>query len=215
MFCNFSILIISGLLFSANIVSEEALSQNNEKVFEVFVIQSRWHTGLILKTADIDTSDWPEIAQYRNYTYVDIGWGDEKFYQATEISVFLAAKAVLWPTPSILEIYAFNSPPENFYGPKARILRIPVTKQQKSALSRFVADSYLRNIAGQVQLSPLYETNTRFFLATRKYHLFRTCNTWMALAFKDAGFPVQSSFILNARQLFRQLKTIQGAEFYE
>ena len=203
------------MLYSANIVSEETLDLNYEKQFEVFVVQSRWHTGLIMKTADIETSDWPEIAQYRNHTYVDIGWGDEKFYQAAGSPVFLAARAILWPTPGILEIYAFNSPPQKLYGQKARILRIPVTKQQKGALSRFVADSYLRNIAGQVQLSTLYETNTRFFLATRKYHLFRTCNTWMALAFKDAGFPVQSSFILNARQLFRQLKTIQGAEFYE
>lgn len=179
----------------------------------VYVVQSAWHTGIILKTENIDSEIWPEVIQYRNFSFIDIGWGDEKFYQNQGSPFFLAARAILWPTSSIIEIYAFNRPPELIYGGKARLLKIPVTEYQLRALSLFISNSFLRNQLGEIQLSRLYETNTRFFLATQKYHLFKTCNTWIAIAFKKSGFQIRSNFVLNANQLFRQLKKIPDSEF--
>ncbi len=193
--------------------NKSTVMQNNRMPYTVYVVQSMWHTGIILKTGDINSDIWPEIVQYSNKMFVDIGWGDEKFYQSHGNPPLLAARAILWPTNSILEIYSFNNNPSKAYQAKARILKINVTEQQLNDLCLFIVQSFLRNESGQSQLSRLYKTNSRFFMATRKYHLFRTCNTWIALAFKKSGFKVRSCCVLNANQLFRQLKKINGAEF--
>lgn len=209
----FVILFLFTILYSytqATTISKVSLKTDQ---LYVYVVQSAWHTGIILKTENIDSEIWPEVIQYQNFSLIDIGWGDEKFYQNTGSPFFLAARAILWPTPSIIELYAFNSLPAVINNEKARILKIPVTEDQLRALCVFISNSFLRNQLGEVQLSRLYETNTRFFLATQKYHLFKTCNTWIAIAFKKSGFQIRSNFVLNANQLFRQLKKIPDSEF--
>ncbi len=187
----------------------------DDRIYEVFVIQERWHTGIVFNTADIDPDIWPEVNNYDHKNFIDIGWGDEKFYQATGNPVLLAARAVLWPTQSVLQIFPFSTPLRSAYGRQGIILRIPVTNEQLKHLASFVKESYKRDEYGNPQFSIVYGVSEHHFLATRKYHLFRTCNTWVALAFKRSGFKIRSFGILNARQLFRQLSRIPDAEFME
>jgi uncharacterized protein (TIGR02117 family) len=194
-----------------------AAGRNNSSVeartYSVYVVQSRWHTGLIFKTADIDPGFWPEVIRYRDRVYVDVGWGDEVFYQAASSPVHLAARAVLWPTQSVLQVYAFSNSIRAAYGSDARIMKIPVGEAELAALSRYIANSYMRDVNGFVQPSTKNGESSIFFLSTGKYHLFNTCNTWVGKAFKDAGLPVRTFFLLNANQLFRRLSRIPGAEF--
>lgn len=182
-------------------------------IYDVFVIQARWHTGIIFSTDDIDKDIWPEIISLQNNIFVDIGWGDEKFYQATGDPVFLAARAILWPTQSVMQIFAFNTPVVAAYGGQGRVLRIPVTRKQLDELSNFISGSYIRDDHGDPIRSSVYGESDHYYLATRKYHLFRTCNTWVASGFRQAGFRVRTFGVLNANQLFRQLSRIPGAEF--
>ncbi|MGM0378050.1 MAG: DUF2459 domain-containing protein [Bacteroidota bacterium] len=172
----------------------------------VFVVQQAWHTGIIVKTEDINEDIWPEISRYTSEKYVDISWGDEKFYQAEGRPVWLAARAVLFPTQSVLRVFSFDLPLKSSYGQEARIIEIQVNDEQFKALTRFISESYKRDGAGNPQPSTIYGESRHYFLATRKYHLFRTCNTWVALAFKKAGFDIRSCCVLNANQLFRQLE---------
>jgi uncharacterized protein (TIGR02117 family) len=194
------------LLFPATVTAnnEQTAGQSDT----VFVVQQAWHTGIIFQTKDVNAASWPEIHQYTSKKYVDVSWGDERFYQADGRPVFLAARAVLWPTQSVMRIFPFELSPQASYGSGARIMAIAVNSKQLKALSCFVANSYQRDSTDTPQLSTFQETNRYFYLARRKYHLFRTCNTWVALAFKEAGFDVRSCCILNANQLFRQLEEI-------
>lgn len=185
----------------------------DEREYMVYVVQSRWHTGIILHTNDVDSLIWPEIAAYTHREYIDIGWGDEKFYQTQHNLVPLALRAALWPTSSVLQIYAFNLPLRRSYGEKARILKIPIDRQSLDHLTKFLSGSYKRDANGNVQTSNLYGETSLYFRANRNYHLFRTCNTWVAKGFKVAGYDIRSFCILNANQLFRQLRKIEGAEF--
>ena len=214
---NWSLTLFSVLLLLAYSPNTATQNQNKQpepiKTCEVFVVQSRWHTGIILKTAEADTGIWPGISQHLNKRFIDIGWGDERFYQAQWSPFFLAARAILCPTQSILEIDVYNADIRKIYGKNARLIRIPVSKTQLNEICRFIGNSYMRDQQGQPQLSTINASNTRFYLATRKYHLFRTCNTWIALAFRMSGFQVRSCCIINANQLFRQLEKIPGAGF--
>ncbi|TCO09757.1 DUF2459 domain-containing protein [Natronoflexus pectinivorans] len=181
--------------------------------YVVYVVQNRWHTGLVFRVDDLNADIWQEAESFTDRRWVDIGWGDERFYQADGSPVHLAARAVLWPTSSVLQVFPFSNPLRLAYGENARILRIPVNESQLTALMQYVADSYLRNKEGKAQPSSVYGESRHFFRATRKYHLFRTCNTWVVNGFKEAGLPVRSFCVLNANQLFRRLSKIPGAEF--
>ncbi len=187
----------------------------DDKKYEVLIVQQRWHTGIIFNTRDVDPQIWPEIERYTDRRFVDVGWGDEKFWQVTGDPVGLAARAMLFPTSSVLQVFAFNTQPSRAYGAESRILRIPVSSEQFADLSRFVNDYYLRDEEGNIQRSTVFGEAEHFFLARGKYHLFRTCNTWVARGFKQAGFDVRSFCVLNANQLFRQLRDIPGAEFMQ
>lgn len=188
---------------------------SGEKAHEVFVVQDFWHTGIVFNVKEVDELVWPEIADYSRYDLIDVGWGDEKFYQAEGIPFFLAARAMLWPTQSVLQVFPFNTRLRAAYGPDSRILRIPVTKVQLDELSRYVSESYMRDENGNPLTSTAYGETGYYFLARGKYHVFRTCNTWVAIGFRQSGFDIRSSGVLNANALFRQLVTLPGAEFLE
>jgi uncharacterized protein (TIGR02117 family) len=203
------------LAFQGHLTGNSPESNEDEKIYEVFVAQQFWHTGIVFNTRDVDSVLWPEINNYRHRNFVDIGWGDEKFYQAYGNPILLGARAMLWPTQSVLQVIAFSTRLRAAYGKESRILRIPVNGEQLAALSLYVADSYIRDESGDPMSSTVYGETDHYFLATKKYHVFRTCNTWVARGFRNAGFNVRSFGVLNANQLYRQLSGIPGAEFLE
>jgi uncharacterized protein (TIGR02117 family) len=210
-----TICILITLLFCIN---QESNSQKRKAgqitTHHVYVVQQAWHTGLIMQTELPNPDIWPEASNYTNKQFVDISWGDEKFYQARGRPILMAARAILWPTQSVLRIYPFSLSIQSSYGTQARIIKIPVSDKHLKALTAFLAKSYMRDDAGNPQPSTEHGESDIFFLGTRKYHLFSTCNTWMALAFKETGFDIRSTCVLNANQLFRQLEKIEGATYY-
>jgi uncharacterized protein (TIGR02117 family) len=210
-----SVLLILLLSFSSwqsppDIVSR---SENDTGNYEVFVVQQRWHTGIIFRTDDVDPEIWPEIKNYYPRNFVDVGWGDERFYQAKGDPPLLALRSMLFPTRSVLLVYPFNLPLRRAFGEDSRIIRIPMNSDQFSSLTRYVSEQYKRDEAGNIQPSTIHGKSDIFFLAREKYHLFRTCNTWVARGLKQAGFDIRSFCVLNANQVFKQLATIPGAEY--
>jgi len=183
------------------------------KPYTVYVIQSRWHTGIVFYTRDVNEEYWPEIKGLRNRKHVEVGWGDEKFYQAYNNLILLGIRAMLWPTPSVLQVHGFNREVSQSYGDNARILEIPLTAEAHDALVQFVGSSYLRDEHSRSRTSTAFGETNLFYLATRDYHLFQTCNTWVAMGFRQAGKDVRSFGVLNANQLFRQLSRIEGTAF--
>jgi uncharacterized protein (TIGR02117 family) len=170
---------------------------------KVYVVQQAWHTGIILPVQKINPEIWPEVSTFDEKKYVDVSWGDEKFYQAPGSPVFLAARAIFWPTRSVMRIYPFSISISSAYTSESRLQEMELTQQQFDQLTRFFANSLVRDKSNQSIASEAYGRSRYFFLSKRKYHLFRTCNTWVALAFKKAGMGNRSCCVLNANQLFR------------
>ncbi|PWE00244.1 DUF2459 domain-containing protein [Marinilabilia rubra] len=187
-----------------------AIKPGKEKTeYEVLIVQQAWHTGLIINVDDIPESVWPKKDLYKKDKYIDVSWGDEKFYQASGRPISLAIRAILWPTQSVLRVFPFNVEAQSAYGRNARIKSISLRKKEFFSLCRFVSESFIRNDNGKICFSTVNENNRYYFLSKKKYHLFRTCNTWVALALKKSGLNIRSCCILNANQLFRQLNKIE------
>lgn len=185
----------------------------NENGIEVYVVQQRWHTGIVIKSADINENDWPEVIRYKHHKYVEFGWGDEAFYQSDERLIWLGARALLWPTSSAVLLVGYSHHPQHRYGADSRIMRFTMEKERFSALCDWLSASFTRDENEMLVNSNYKGYNNIFFESTGKYHLFNTCNTWVAKLFQQSGFEVRTCFILTAGQLFRQLAKLPEAEW--
>jgi len=172
----------------------------------IYIVKEAWHTGIIIKTSSISSTIFPDIKSYDRFPYIDIGWGDEKYFQAEGAPIGLAARAILFPTSAVIQVFGLKWPVDEFYERSEQIVIDSATFQ---ALCHFIADSFKRNDEGNIMASSAKEPTHAYYKARRKYHLFRTCNTWVALALKEAGFNVRSFLVLTSGQLFRQLKGLQ------
>ncbi len=180
----------------------------------IYIVQEFWHTGIVFRIRSVPPETFPEIRNYSRSEYIDISWGDERYYQIPGHSVLLAARAVLFPTPAVIKLMDFSRPVEKFYG-KATVMQIIMDSTRFSALCRFISESFVRDEQQDIIPSTVYGKSDRFFMAKRKYHLFRTCNTWVALALKRSGFDVSTFLVLNAAQMFNRIEKIPRSEYLQ
>lgn len=178
--------------------------------FTVYIAQQGWHTAIILRVPDVPPEIWPEIRNYSPYQWVDVSWGDREYFTAPKGTILLALKAALLPGESVLLVLRFNEQPEDVYGEKATLAGIRMDKESFYNLCRFISSAFQRNNGELMPANP-----NGFFLAERKYHLFRTCNTWVALALREAGFKVNTFPIITASQMFRQAERIDGLRYID
>jgi hypothetical protein len=81
------------------------------------VVNHGWHSGLVIRRGDIPEGLWPEHRQAPPGEYLEIGWGERRFYQTRDPSLLQALTAALWPSPSVLHLVGFNGPVTRRYPP--------------------------------------------------------------------------------------------------
>ena len=177
----------------------------NEHTISAYVANhNNWHTGIVVRRQDIPRGIWPENDDLGDFNSLEVGWGDRDYYQAEDPTKWIAIKAALWPTQSVLHVVGFNLPVDKFY-PEAEIIEIELSSQGLEQLSRYIQDSYARNDSGQViKLGPGFQENSRFYLARGKFYLPRSCNIWTAKALRAAGCPITPLYAVTAKNVMRQ-----------
>jgi uncharacterized protein (TIGR02117 family) len=159
------------------------------------------HAGIIVDRRDFDAVQDLETPAFRAQDWLEFGWGDADFYQATGESFLLGLKAVLLPTAAVMHVHAFNgSPPSNF--PKSEVLLLPLAAEGYTRLLTFLRSGFKRDAAGRVTtLGPGLYGLSQFYAGEGTYHAFNTCNTWTAEALAAGGFPIDPSGIITVGQL--------------
>lgn len=174
----------------------------------VYVISHGWHTGMAVRTEDIPADLWPEHRDFAGFEYVEVGWGDRDFYMAPQGTLWLALRAVFWPTESVLHVVGFNGPVDRAF-PPGEIVEIRVSDRGLRELAAFVQDAYAKTPSGElVRIGPGQHPGSQFYLAREKYFLLKTCNTWTARALRSAGVPVTPIFAMTAGSLMEQARNI-------
>jgi uncharacterized protein (TIGR02117 family) len=155
----------------------------------IFVVTHHWHTGIAIRTADVPEGRWPAAEVFARAEFVEVGWGDRDFWMAPRETVGLALKAALASEASVLRVLWFDGPVEQVL-PASDVIELPVSRAGLAALVDFVAESYARTPDGQpIALGPGPIPESRFYLATGRYHLFNTSNRWTAQVLIRAGLP--------------------------
>ena len=177
----------------------------------IFVVSNGWHAGLILKRADVDPSCWPELGEIPDTEWVEIGWGNEGFYMAKQITATLVLGALI-PSPSVLHVAGFSGNVEQLFG-KADLVRIELSKPGLDEMCRFIHASYVMDSSGQtVRLGPGLYGESEFYRAHGKYYFPNTCNVWTAQALQAAGCPITPAYASTAQNLVFQAKHLTTAK---
>jgi uncharacterized protein (TIGR02117 family) len=173
----------------------------------IYLVSHGWHAGIVLRRADIPADLWPENVDFPYAEFLEVGWGDQQYYQTPDAHFGTTLRAALWPTSSVLHIVGFNGAVTAYYS-SSEIIEIKLSEPDFELLSRYIAASFARDGRGQaLPLGRGLYGNSRFYLSRESYHLLNTCNVWTARALRAASVPITPSFSITVEQLMAQAKT--------
>ena len=169
----------------------------------IYLVKIRWHTGIIFRTDKVDISRWKFINDFKDYKYVDVGWGDEEFYQHPGFDIDLAVRALFIDTKSTLRVSGFNRDIENYLQSTDYAEELKLTNKEYDKLCSYIQSAYITEEGKPVILSEHFGGGVKFYKAEGYYNVFNTCNTWIAKALNIAGFKLDEHIIMS-EQLFRE-----------
>jgi uncharacterized protein (TIGR02117 family) len=173
----------------------------------VYVVSHGWHTSLVVQRDAIPVHLWPEHRELPASKYLEIGWGDQAFYQADNVTLGLLLKAALVATPSVLHLVWFDLPVAAYF-PASDLIEVRLSQSDFGALCTFIHQTYETDAAGQpIYLGPGLYGQSAFYRAKGKYHFFNTCNNWTAKALRAAGCPIAPGQAMTADNVMSQTRT--------
>ena len=98
--------------------------------------------------------------------------------------------------------------------PASDIVELRVSEAGFLRLVEFVAASHARDAAGGwIGLGPGQRPNrSRFYASGRRFHLFETCNTWIARALREAGVRIDPRAAITVGGLMRQVRSARRTD---
>jgi hypothetical protein len=176
----------------------------------VHVVSNGWHTGVVAARADLGDAVLPEAAALRPSGWLEFGWGDRYYYPNPRPSLADALGAGVTPGPAVLHVAPRDAPPAPRPGEEVVALALPEggIARLAAALSNGV------DRGGATRAEPVargLRADSLFFPATGRFHLFSTCNTWVARVLRAAGLPVDPRGVVTAEQLMAQLRPLAVA----
>lgn len=155
-----------------------------EPTHTLYVVNHGWHSGLVVEREELLKKRpglGPDLGQAR---YVEVGWGEEDYYQAREPHFGMALAAVLWLNRSVLQVVPFDEPPRRYF-PQSEIREVRTDQAGYDAALGYIAESFKRTPGLDRQGPSLYGQGW-FYRAKDSFHLFNTCNRWTARALDAA-----------------------------
>ncbi|MDQ6626241.1 MAG: DUF2459 domain-containing protein [Verrucomicrobiota bacterium] len=164
---------------------------------EFYVSSHGWHTSIIVSRRDIPAGAWPRrVANetFSGFEFLEVGWGDRKFYTAPKPNAAMALDAVLSPGPSVLHVVGLNAPIQTAL-PWSALVRVSATRENLARLCRALGESFEPDSTGAAVAvgKGLYGKTSWFYAARGRYYLFNTCDTWTARMMRAGGLPADTS----------------------
>ena len=182
----------------------------DEPALTVWVVDHGWHTAIGVSRSDVDQRLWPEVSDFPEATFVEVAWGDRDFYMAKDPAGWLAVKAAFFTSGSVLHVVGFSAPIATYF-PGSDVVELRISRRGLDAMTRFFHDEYRRDGEGRpLRVGHGLYGASGFYAALTRYHLFNTCNTWVARALRSAGLDVTPAGTLTAGGVMHQARRAAG-----
>ena len=178
---------------------------------EIYVVSNGWHTGLVLARSDVPADRIPEIADFADARYLEFGWGDREYYPNPRPTLGMALDAALTPSPAVVHLDGLSRPPA-----EARagmdVLAITLSDDGLARVIAALDASFERPADGRARaIAPGFYGDSLFYPAQGSFHLFNTCNTWVAKVLAGAGVGISPTGVVTADDLMSRLRDPKAA----
>ena len=65
-----------------------------QSTMRVHVVRHGWHSGIVVRAADVPENAWPAQREFVGAEYLEVGWGARAYYQAPDPSMWLGQRAL-------------------------------------------------------------------------------------------------------------------------
>jgi uncharacterized protein (TIGR02117 family) len=171
--------------------------KNDEPRVAVFLVAHEKHSGIAVRRTDIPAGLWPEIRDFPQADYLEVGWGDRDYYYGRNQGFTDALRAAFGTNnPSVLHVAGVRGSLTQSF-PASEIIEVEVSRGGFERLLRYIHDEYDR-AGGSVAapLGPGLYGDSRFYPGREAFSLQRTCNVWTARGLRDAGLPIEDSITM-------------------
>jgi uncharacterized protein (TIGR02117 family) len=202
-----ALLIVCLLLLSGCVAPAKDLypAKNCDDVKTIVIVSHGWHTGFVIDAHDL-RGYLPAVQQdFDGARYLEIGWGDKGFYQTEKITSGLTLQAIFWPTDSILHVVGLMDTPQTEF-PHSEIFQVQISNDGLLALLQYLQATFETSDGQPISSDNGLYGWSRFYEASGKYHLFKTCNHWVARGLRQTGFPITYPYAATAGNVMFQVE---------
>ena len=178
----------------------------------VHLVNLGWHTGIAIRTADIDPDSLPEVIDFLGSPWIEVGWGDRAFYQDPDPAVASYFSALFVKTPAVLHVVGMPAPPARYF-PTSEVVDVPLDQAGFDRLIAFISETFDRTSGKPAPAvgAGLYP-DSRFYDALGTFTLENTCNTWVARGFAAAGLPIDPSDVVRASTVTARVRAAVASD---
>ena len=185
--------------------SESLLNEgdaNTSDSTDIYVAKHGWHTAIIIEKSTLDTL-FPELTRFfpKAY-YLDISWGDKKYFMAPKGTVPLALRALLFPTNSVVRVMGYPERLKSYFS-QDNIQSVRLSIHEVRQMTAFIKNTFKKD--EEDKLIPVDKGST-FFMGDQKYWGIRTCNVWTARAVKRGGVLITPVFSFSADYVMKRIE---------
>jgi uncharacterized protein (TIGR02117 family) len=179
---------------------------------DVYLVNNHWHTGFVFPTSELTPTLRQLLPRFADAEYLEIGWGDDRFYRSPKSTIGLATAALFASQGSVLHVVPLSRPPQEHYQDFiADLYRIRVSDAGYQRLMAFVEKTFSRDDSGKaVESEAEWGPGSWFYRGNGHYSLFHTCNQWTADALRTTGFPISPAYAGGADNVGWQIRTFGG-----
>ncbi len=209
----FLLLIALGLFLLSRFFAWEYGTPIDAAGAPVWVVDHGYHAGLILERASLERHGGTMAAAWlRDFPaaqWFEIGWGDLGFYALVptwaDLEFGIIAQALFWPSDSVMHIATGDGDLTAVFA-QSDLLRLPLSEQ---AMARLVA-AVEASAASPVSIGEGLYLVSRFYPGRGSYHLFNTCNSWVAQMLRASGLAAAPGPALLSAGLMLDLRIRYG-----
>jgi uncharacterized protein (TIGR02117 family) len=171
----------------------------------VYVVRRGWHADIVVdRSALLARGRIPEAAHFPDSALLEFGWGDRAYFMAAEPTAWLAARAVLTTTPSVLHVNPLQRPPA---APAVEVVRLDLSEDAFARLVGAISDTFDREANATAKpIGQGLAPGAWFYGARGDFSLQNTCNTWVARVLASAGLDIDPSDVVTAATLMRRVQ---------